>query len=86
MKAYYQDHAGEPFPEPPGIAHHVICEESGLLATADCSRLRREVFIEGTEPRRSCDRHRLATMEAISSDDRYESIDEQLRQDNDTPH
>ncbi len=78
MKAYYRDHAGEPFPEPPGIVHHVICEESGLLATPDCERLRREVFIEGTEPRRKCDRHRLATMEAINTDDRLESIDERL--------
>jgi penicillin-binding protein 1A len=81
MKAYYIDHHAEPFPEPPGIVRRVICEESGLLSTAKCVRLRREVFIEGTEPRRTCDRHGLATMDAISAQDSYEEIDDRLWED-----
>ena len=81
MKAQYRDHPGEPFPEPAGIVHRVICEESGLLATANCEHLRREVFIEGTEPRRKCDRHRLSTMETLSSQERLEAIDRQMLDD-----
>ncbi|MFH1754857.1 MAG: PBP1A family penicillin-binding protein, partial [Candidatus Latescibacterota bacterium] len=83
MKAYYVDHHAEPFPEPTGIIHRVICEESGLLSTAKCVRLRREVFIEGTEPRRTCNRHGLSAMDAISGRESYEEIDDQLWQDDD---
>jgi len=56
MKTHYRDHHGEPFAEPEGIVHRVICEKSGLLVTPKCQSARREVFIEGTEPRRPCDR------------------------------
>jgi penicillin-binding protein 1A len=56
MKAQYRDHHGEEFAEPPGIVHRVICEETGLLITPRCEKGRREVFIEGTEPKRQCDR------------------------------
>jgi membrane carboxypeptidase/penicillin-binding protein len=56
MKAQYRDHHGEPFAEPDGIVHRVICEKSGLLVTPQCANARREVFIEGTEPKRACDR------------------------------
>jgi penicillin-binding protein 1A len=66
MNAYYRDRHSEPFPEPPGIVHRVICEESGLLSTADCTHVRREVFIEGTEPHRSCDAHENARFNRFS--------------------
>lgn len=56
MKAHYRDHKGEPFAEPEGIVHRAICEQSGLLVTPECARARRELFIEGTEPARPCDR------------------------------
>ena len=56
MKAQYRDHSGEAFPEPEGIVHRTICEDSALLDTPQCPRVRREIFIEGTEPTRSCDR------------------------------
>ncbi|UCG52106.1 MAG: PBP1A family penicillin-binding protein [Candidatus Latescibacterota bacterium] len=55
MKASYRDRQGEPFPEPEGIVHRVVCEETGLLAMSRCKRARREVFIDGTEPQRACD-------------------------------
>jgi penicillin-binding protein 1A len=47
----------KPFPEPPGIAHRIICEETGLLARSDCPEKRSEVFISGTEPARPCEEH-----------------------------
>lgn len=59
MKAYYRDHKGKDFSEPAGIIHRVVCEETGLLASNYCQRIRKEVFIAGTEPRRRCDRHGL---------------------------
>lgn len=56
MQAYYRDHSGEPFPAPEGIVHRVVCEESGALSVAGCQHVRREIFIEGTEPRQYCER------------------------------
>lgn len=40
-----------------GITYADICERSGLLAGPYCNNVRHEVFIEGTEPIRSCDIH-----------------------------
>jgi len=57
MKTAYRDHKGAAFVEPDGIVRRVICERSGLLATDACPKIRREVFIDGTEPQRTCDRH-----------------------------
>ncbi len=34
-----------------------ICEESGLLATNKCTKVKMETFIAGTEPTRYCDMH-----------------------------
>jgi penicillin-binding protein 1A len=80
MKAYYRDHHGEPFNEPDGILHRVVCQDTGLLATSQCRRARREVFIDGTEPRRPCDRcDKDYTLNRVVPDfDDYESLDEDL--------
>jgi penicillin-binding protein 1A len=75
MMAYYGDHSGEPFPEPEGIVHRVICETSGLLMSTSCSEVRREVFIEGTEPRRYCDRHPLSAHSSEATGAGYEDLD-----------
>ena len=34
-----------------------VCEESGLLATTKCKKVRLETFIAGTEPTKHCDMH-----------------------------
>jgi penicillin-binding protein 1A len=47
----------KPFSEPAGVVHRQICMETGLLAREDCPEKRREVFIEGTEPSRACEKH-----------------------------
>jgi penicillin-binding protein 1A len=75
MMAYYRDHSGEPFPEPEGIVHRVICEESGLMMSTACSEVRREVFIEGTEPRRYCDRHPLSARSPEEAGASYKDLD-----------
>ncbi|MFZ1946273.1 MAG: PBP1A family penicillin-binding protein [bacterium] len=51
-----------PFPEPAGIAHRVICQETGLIAREGCPSTRSEVFIQGTEPARLCTEHRGAQL------------------------
>lgn len=51
-------HRGLPvqeFTPPEGIVNIAICDASGLLPTPDCPRVRREVFIKGTEPTRQDD-------------------------------
>ncbi len=36
--------------EPPGMTHMDVCDPSGLLPTADCTKIVPEVFINGNEP------------------------------------
>ena len=81
MMALYRDHSGEPFPEPEGIVHRVICEESGLLMSSACSEVRREVFIEGTEPRRYCDRHPLSARSPGEAGASYQDLDRAIIDD-----
>jgi 1A family penicillin-binding protein len=57
MRVALQGTPDRPFPEPVGIAHRVICRETGLLAREGCPSTQSEVFIQGTEPSRLCDRH-----------------------------
>lgn len=38
------------FVMPDGLVERQICDASGLLVTPDCSRGRREIFVQGTEP------------------------------------
>ncbi|MCH7549859.1 MAG: hypothetical protein IH969_10045 [Candidatus Krumholzibacteriota bacterium] len=81
MKAHYRDHQGQPFPEPASISHRVICTESGLSATGNCTKIRREVFIEGTEPRRNCDRHSHGTLHSDDDLNEYDALDRQIMED-----
>jgi penicillin-binding protein 1A len=81
MKAQYRNHDGEEFPEPDGIVHRVVCEKTGLLVSPRCATARREVFIEGTEPKRQCDRCERGlslNRDGPGSGD-FDSIDKRLR-------
>lgn len=82
MKTAYRNHHAEEFPEPEGIVHRVICEKSGLLATDACPKIRREVFIEGTEPTRTCDRHGSASSRPIQDMDNLNELDRQILDNN----
>lgn len=67
--------AGKPvknFKPPSGIVERVICLDSGLLATENCPRKRREYFIKGTEPKRYCDLHKIPEWKL----EEYEEIEE----------
>jgi penicillin-binding protein 1A len=74
MKAYYRDGHAEPFTAPDGIVYRVICEESGALSASKCTHVRREIFVDGTEPRGYCDRDGTS-IDALSGFDNYENLD-----------
>ena len=78
MKAHYRDHKGEPFKVPDGIVNRVVCEDTGLIAIRNCPRIRREVFIDGSEPRRTCDRHGRATVEGTGKASGYDELDRKI--------
>ncbi len=71
MAAYYEDRPSPRFKRPSGITESVVCEDTGLLVSTNCRNVRREVFVEGTQPRRSCDRHDGVTrqLDGASFDD-----------------
>lgn len=76
MLAHYRDHRGEPFAEPEGIVHRVVCEETGALSAPHCTHVRREIFVEGSEPLLHCDKD--ATSFNAGSLDDLQSIDRDL--------
>jgi membrane carboxypeptidase/penicillin-binding protein len=82
MKTAYRNKSAAEFPEPDGIVHRVICEKSGLLATDACPKIRREVFIEGTEPTRLCDRHGSASSRPLQDMDNLNDMDRQILDNN----
>ncbi len=43
------------FPRPNGVVDVTVCAPSGLLPTPECPRVKREIFIAGTEPTRPDD-------------------------------
>ncbi len=55
MLAYYRDHRGERFQQPEGIVLRVVCEKTGALSASQCTQVRREIFVEGSEPLRHCE-------------------------------
>lgn len=42
---------------PSGVIKRTVCKESGLLPVEGCEELIEEVFIKGTEPKKTCDIH-----------------------------
>ncbi len=45
------------FPKPGGLVERRVCSQTGLLARQFCPKVSEEVFINGTEPKDSCDIH-----------------------------
>lgn len=54
------------FTRPPGLVDAEICETSGLLATSACPRVRNEIFVAGTEPRRADDSYRSFALDSAT--------------------
>jgi penicillin-binding protein 1A len=57
MKAALEAYPDRPFQRPHGIVVREVCEDTGLLATANCPKPGAEVFVSGTEPLRMCNQH-----------------------------
>jgi 1A family penicillin-binding protein len=57
MKVALDGREDKPFAQPHGIVVREVCEDTGLLATANCPHPVTEVFVSGTEPLRMCNRH-----------------------------
>lgn len=55
------------FTRPNGIVEMEICDASGLLPTKDCPRVRREVFVKGTEPKRTDDAYQKFELDAATN-------------------
>ncbi len=51
-----------PPPEPSGLVHRRICPLSGMLAGPHCPGAVDEVFVQGTEPTKVCDWHRVVRL------------------------
>jgi membrane carboxypeptidase/penicillin-binding protein len=76
MRAAHPSNRGPEFERPPNITETIICEETGLLATPFCrENAHREIFIEGMEPTRHCDLHRISPYDLLNPDKDFRDLD-----------
>lgn len=73
-------HVGLPnksFTMPSGIVGMGICSESGLLVSEQCTKTRKEIFVQGTTPTKTCDIHEFVAEEddSLLGDDIIENED-----------
>lgn len=54
------------FDRPPGLVSVEVCALSGMLPSPDCTRLRREWFLDGTQPTRRDTWHRRVKVDAVT--------------------
>ncbi|MCP4548221.1 MAG: PBP1A family penicillin-binding protein [bacterium] len=83
-----QMHAGLehlPFEAPEGVVRQPVCDDSGLLPTQYCPSSTEEVFIAGSEPRRSCDRHLPTESSFLGSGLEFRELDRQSQEESELP-
>jgi penicillin-binding protein 1A len=85
MKAAYPTNRGPAFNRPPNIIEELICQESGLLSTPYCPKVVREIFIEGNEPTRECDLHRISSYDLLEKEKNFRELDKEASRDKLTP-
>jgi penicillin-binding protein 1A len=85
MKAAHPGNRSRDFDRPPGITEAMVCVESGLTATPYCREVRREVFIEGNEPKRECDLHRVSAYDLLDPDKDFRELDKEASEENEIP-
>ena len=85
MKAAYPTNRGPAFNRPPNIIEETICDESGLLSTPSCPKIRREIFIEGNEPTRPCDLHRVSPYDLLDKEKDFRELDREASRDKVVP-
>jgi len=81
MKAAYPTNRGPAFNRPPNIIEELICQESGLLSTPYCAKVVREIFIEGNEPTRPCDMHRVSRYDLLDKEKDFRELDKEASRD-----
>ncbi len=67
MEAAHRGIPEKKFARPDGIVEMEICDASGLLPTENCPRVRREIFIKGTEPQRADDAYQKFQVDASTN-------------------
>lgn len=75
MKGLHADLPPEPFAVPEGIVKVAVCPQSGLLSTRYCPSAQQEVFIEGQQPTRTCDRHAHGASGRLGTGPDFREID-----------
>jgi membrane carboxypeptidase/penicillin-binding protein len=63
-RALADDEVAE-FHEPEGIVRAKVCEQTGLLASPECTMTREEIFREGFLPKSYCEIDRAERIEQI---------------------
>ena len=86
MKDAYPTNRGPAFNRPPNIIEELICQASGLLSTPYCPKVVREIFIEGNEPTRVCDLHRVSSYDLLDKDKDFRELDREASRDKVVPH
>lgn len=81
MKAAYPTNRGPAFRRPPNIIEELICVDSGLLSTPSCPKVVREIFIEGNEPTRQCDQHRVSSYDLLDKEKDFRELDREASRD-----
>jgi penicillin-binding protein 1A len=81
MKFAHRDLPARAFEMPEGITKVVVCKDSGMLPTRYCPETEQEVFIEGREPTRACDRHSPKDAGWRGSGAEFREIDREISQE-----
>ncbi len=63
------------FTAPGNISWLTICTETGLLATPACPHPKKECYVTGSAPDRTCDLHKLQSVNIQSRDWNFEQMD-----------
>ena len=85
MLAAHPGNRGRDFDRPDGITEAMVCVESGLTATPYCRNVRREMFIEGFEPKRQCDLHNVSAYDLLDKDKDFRELDREASQEREIP-
>lgn len=80
MKAAHRDLPERGFEIPEGVSKVSVCSDSGLLPTRYCPKTSQEVFLEGRQPTRACDRHSPKSADWRGSGSEFREIDRDTQQ------
>ncbi len=85
MLAAHPGNRSRNFERPDGITEAMVCVESGLMATPYCRNVRREMFIEGLEPNRQCDLHKVSAYDLLDKDKDFRELDREASEEREIP-